>query len=144
MIARKIITLNTLFFNAVTRRDSTYANVSCGDFQLQLHAKGGYKYLLKQGNALSSIVQKQMRTKQFDYLKIQNKLPLAHINLTTGPNNMFMKILKRYGYKIGSANINMQASPSMGLMVALKYMISMRNLPKSIQFDLIWCRKITN
>ena len=102
-------------FNAVTRRDSTYANVSCGDFQLQLNAKGGYKYLLKQGNALSSIVQKQIRNKQFDYLQIQNKLPLAHINLTTGPNNMFMKILKRYGYKIGSANIDMQASPSMGL-----------------------------
>ena len=104
-----------IVFNGITRRDTTYANVYCGDFQLKLNAKGGYKYLLRKGNALSSIVQKQIRHKQFNYLEIQKRLPLVHINLTTGPNNMFMKILKRYGYKVGSANIDMQVSPSIGL-----------------------------
>ena len=106
---------NDVSFDAITRRDSTFASLDCGDFHLKIDAQGGYKRLMMQGNKLADVLLKQVAHKHLDQQKLQKILPIARLTINSGSNNVFMKVLKRYGYEVGKLNVDFQSDPYNGI-----------------------------
>lgn len=104
-----------MVFDVLTHRDTTHAVVDCGDFHLHAGAHGGYKSLLRVGSRLMSEVNDQMKARAIDQVRLRSKLPSAQIFLSSGVDNIFMKILNHYGYRCKKADINIDSSPLAGL-----------------------------
>ena len=47
-------------FNVLTNRDTTRAMVDCGDFYLNMNAKGGYEHLLSRFEKFGSLLSKEI------------------------------------------------------------------------------------
>ena len=99
----------------LTRRDTTHAIVDCGDFHLDMDASGGYRRLLRQTDALTAELQKQMKERYIDQSLLRSRLPNGRISLTTGRENFVMKMLSRLGYDVTTVNCEMTSSPVGGL-----------------------------
>lgn len=104
-----------IVLDAMTRRDTTYAKADCGDFHIELNARGEYRRLMKQGNLLWQEVGRQLKARHIDQERFRARLPQAHLYLTAGNDNMFVKMLRRYGCEWQAARINMTSSPVAGL-----------------------------
>ena len=104
-----------MVLDILTRRDSTHAVVDCGDFHLHANARGGYRRLLHVGNRLMAEVNRQMKARTIDQVYLRRKLPYAQVFLSSGVDNIFMKILNHYGYRCKQADINLDSSPLDGL-----------------------------
>ncbi|MBR1462998.1 MAG: translocation/assembly module TamB domain-containing protein [Prevotella sp.] len=118
--------------DVLTRRDTTHAVVDCGDFHLDMDASGGYKQLMKVGDNLISEVKKQLGEKHIDQLALRKRFPVARIDLQTGHDNFFSRMLERHGYLLEKADIHMTTSPRDGLNGQIK-MLSL--LADSVQLD---------
>lgn len=104
-----------LSLDLLTNRDTTTACLTCGDFDLDAHVKGGYENLIKEGNSLWREVSKQMENKYIDQLLLRKHLPTMSLYLKTGKDNAFCKILKRYGYDLANIFVDMNTSPLAGI-----------------------------
>lgn len=101
--------------DVITSRDTTHAIVDCGDFHLNMDAKGGYERLLKHGTSLTAELQKQLKNKYINQLRLRERLPLARIYLMSGKDNFFCRILKKYGYQLSNVFMDVTSSPVAGL-----------------------------
>ncbi len=99
----------------LTRRDTTHAVVDCGDFHLDMDASGGYRKLMRQADALTSELQRQVKEKYIDQSLLRQHLPHARVELTAGRENFLMKMASRLGYDMSAVNLNMVSSPTGGL-----------------------------
>ena len=104
-----------LSLDALTNRDTTTVCLTCGDFDLDAHVKGGYELLMKEGESLLAEVKKQMNDKYINQLLLRKHLPTMSLYLKTGKNNAFCKILKRYGYDLANIFVDMNTSPMAGI-----------------------------
>ncbi len=118
--------------DVLTRRDTTHAVVDCGDFHLDMDASGGYKQLMKVGDHLISEVKNQLREKHIDQMALRERFPVARIDLQTGSDNFFSRMLERQGYLFEKADIHMTTSPRDGLNGQIKMLSLMAD---SIQLD---------
>ena len=107
--------LGAILFNAFTNRDTTHAALNCGDFSLKLTAKGGYERLLHRGKSFWNEMEHQLKSKHINETRLRERLPLAGFYLQSGKNNLFMRILRRYGFDAGEASVNLTSSPQEGL-----------------------------
>lgn len=101
--------------DVITNADTTHAVVDCGDFHLNMNAKGGYEQLGKEGNNFFNELQRQLKEKYIDQTLLRNCLPTANVNLATGKNNLFVRILNRLGYSFNNLAMNVTSSPALGL-----------------------------
>ena len=101
--------------DVLTRRDTTHAVVSCGDFYLNADASGGYQQLLRHYDRLMANVQSQIKNRTIDQVALRERLPNARVQLTSGKNNFFCRLLKGEGYEFDEAQIDMRMSPAEGL-----------------------------
>jgi hypothetical protein len=101
--------------DVLTSRDTTHAVVDCGDFHLNMDSKGGYERLIKHGTSLVAELQKQLKDKYINQLRLRERLPLARIYLVSGKNNFFCRIMKKYGYQLNNIFMDMTSSPVAGL-----------------------------
>ena len=124
-----------------TRRDTTHAIVDCGDFHLNMDACGGYEQLMKQGNRLLAELQRQLKDKYIDQVRLRERLPNARIYLTSGKRNFFCRVLKKYGYELNSISMDMHSSPVAGLNGRME-IDSM--IVDSIQLDTVRLRLLSN
>ncbi|WP_092111824.1 translocation/assembly module TamB domain-containing protein [Prevotella sp. KH2C16] len=99
----------------LTTRDTTHAAVDCGDFHLRADARGGYEHLLRQTDKLAGELQKQLKGKIIDQVRIRERLPEARIYLTTGRDNFFCGLMRRQGYDLASLFVDLDSSPQTGL-----------------------------
>lgn len=99
----------------LTRRDTTHAVVNSGDFLLSVDGQGGYERLLKHMQAAYGEVQRQIKEKNIDQVRLREQLPLARLYVTTGRENALARMLKYYGYDFQSATCDMTSSPVTGL-----------------------------
>ena len=99
----------------LTRRDTTHAVVSTGDFMLDMDAQGGYKQLMKTGEKLASEVKRQLGERTIDQMALRQMFPLARIKLNSGTDNFFSRMLQRQGYAFKATDIDMYTSPTLGL-----------------------------
>ena len=95
-----------IVLDVLTRRDTTHAVVDCGDFHLDMDAKGGYQQLMKVGDLLLTEVNKQVKEKHIDQMALRRKFPTARIRLHTGNDNFFVRMLEREGYSFAKADID--------------------------------------
>lgn len=117
-----------------TARDTTYVDGHCGDFRLRLNGRYGYKRLLEQCNHFTAELTKELEDKRLNLTTLRQKLPLAHLYLTTGKENPLSRFLARAGYTFSEANIDLGASPFDGLNGEVA-VYKLRN--SSIQLDTI-------
>ncbi len=107
--------LGAMAVSLFTNRDTTHANLVCGDFALQMNSKGGYAYILNRGMGFWKELQHQLATKHLNEARLRERLPLANINLQSGRQNIFMRVLRKYGYSVGEMSADLHSSPVAGL-----------------------------
>lgn len=107
--------LGAMSVNLFTNRDTTHANLVCGDLALQMNSKGGYAYILNRGMGFWKELQHQLATKHLNEARLRERLPLANINLQSGRQNIFMRVLRKYGYSVGEMSADLHSSPVAGL-----------------------------
>lgn len=101
--------------DVLTRTDTTYAYVDCGDFHLNMNGQGGYKRLLKQVEKLSDEMSAQIKEKRIDEQQLKDLLPNMNLYLKTGKDNFFADILEETGYSFQNVLIDLTSSPHDGL-----------------------------
>lgn len=93
----------------------TQAIVNCADFQLDLNAKESYSRLFSRTDALKQEIVRQYKQHRIDHQQIRSILPQATIHLESGRDNIFMALLKNYGYEAKNINCDLNSSPGEGL-----------------------------
>ena len=101
--------------DVLTRRDTTRAVVRCGDFYLNLAARGGYESLMKTGNKVLAELKNQLANRVIRQTDLRHQLPTARVRLTSGTENFLARMLNRMGYGMKFADIDLTSSPVGGL-----------------------------
>lgn len=80
----------------LTRRDTTRADIHCGDFESLVTMRGGYEWLMRQANELSRVLNKQMSDYAFNQAEIRDALPKLNFYLRCGKENPISRFAKYY------------------------------------------------
>ena len=80
----------------MTRRDTTRAEIHCGDFESLVTAQGGYEWLMRQAGELSKLMEKQIKNNTIDQAALRMALPRLNFYLRCGKNNPIYRIIKYY------------------------------------------------
>lgn len=104
-----------LLVDALTRRDTTFAHITSGDFSLRLNASGGYKRLLRHSDEMMAEVHRQMEHKYIDQLKLRSFLPTMCVQLSVGQDNMFARAMNKFGVQLSNAFADIDTSPLEGI-----------------------------
>ena len=99
----------------LTDRDTTRALVDCGDFYLNMNAKGGYERLLNCGSALGNRLISDLKNRRIDYAGLRALLPAANIRMQAGENNIFSRYMNYCGYAFKGVDMDMTLSPVNGM-----------------------------
>ena len=102
-------------FNLLSTPDTTFLLAQSNDFSLNFNGKGGYERLLDQVYALTDEVTRQLKEKNIDQLVLRKKLPAAHLHFFSGKDNIVCDVLKKYGYGLERAYIDLASSPLDGV-----------------------------
>ena len=105
----------SLNIDMLTRIDTTWAQVQSGDFQLDLHAAGGYRRIAQQADALSAEVLSHIKNRVIDQTRLRSLLPELTVHLRSGSNNPIANFLRLQGVTFQSLDFNLDASPAKGL-----------------------------
>lgn len=103
-----------IVMDLLTTRDTTHAVVDCGDFHLLFDGQGGYERLIRQVEGFTTEFQAQLKDKMINQLKLREKLPVARIDLNSGKDNSFVRMLNSYGLQFARANMHLTSSPVNG------------------------------
>ena len=98
-----------------TRRDSTHANVTCGDFALRLDGSGSVEHILNRLSSIGVEAKKQRNERYIDHLRLRERLPELSVYLDAGKENIISRTARHYGYEFQDAYINMNTSPVKGI-----------------------------
>jgi len=104
-----------IVMDVFTRKDSTHAVVSSGDFNFRLDAHGGYDLLMKKGTYLKDEIGKQLSERYIDQVKLREYLPDMELCISAGKENFFSRTLRRFGYHFGMAHVDLNSSPGNGI-----------------------------
>ena len=111
---------DNIYANVLTRRDTTYAHLTCGDFLLRLNAHGGYKRLMRHADDLMAEAKSQAEHRVIDQLKLRSLLPDMSLVVSAGKDNAFCRALNHFDVKMANAYIDMATSPTAGINGILK------------------------
>lgn len=111
----KLYRPDDIVLDVLTNRDTTLTVVDCGDFHLNLHARGGYEDLLHVGKEIAEEVNRQYDARTIDQLSLRRRLPLASVRLTSGRENFIINMLRHYGITLHWLNLKMDTSPLAGI-----------------------------
>ena len=102
-------------FKAYTARDTTRLSMECGDFEVRMHAQGGYKRLIGKSQSFANELVKEINQRSLNFITLRSKLPLADLYLQTGDENPFGRLLEHNGYAFNNIDVNIKSSPLDGL-----------------------------
>ena len=98
-----------------TRRDTTHAAIACGDFALRLDGGADIEHLLEHFDEINKELEKQRSERYIDQLRLRQCLPELSVYLSAGKENVFSRMLKRFGYDFHNAYIDMAMEPHDGI-----------------------------
>ena len=98
-----------------TRRDSTHAALTSGDFALRLDGRGSIDHLLGHLNAVNKELEKQRDERYIDQLRLRARLPEVSLYVDAGRQNVFSRLMKRFGYDFHGAFVDLATSPTDGI-----------------------------
>jgi len=104
-----------IILDILTKPDTTYARVDCGDFHLDMNAGSGYKAMLTDVEQFTKELSNQIKDKHFSQAELKKKLPNANIYLASGRENFFLSLLEEEGFGFDRLLVNMNSSRTSGL-----------------------------
>lgn len=108
-------TPDDMHIDVITRRDTTRADVACGDFLLHTMFNSGYKQLTVIGNRLMKEIDRQVNGRIIDENAFRNKLPVACIRVKSGRENPVARMLGMLGYKYAMVDADIDVSSRSGI-----------------------------
>ena len=99
----------------LTNRNTTRAFVDCGDFYLNMNAKGGYEHLIGRGNAFANKLMSELKQRRIDYVALRQLLPETNIRLKAGKENIFSRFMNYCGYTFEAIDMDMRTSAATGM-----------------------------
>ena len=98
-----------------TRTDSTHAAVTSGDFALRLDGSGTVEHILGRLEAVGKETARQRSERYIDQLRIRERMPDLSLYVNSGRENVFARLMKRFGYDFHNAYVDMATSPVLGI-----------------------------
>lgn len=98
-----------------TRRDTTHAAVTCGDFALRLDGKGTIQHIISRFMAVGNEAMKQSKERYIDQMRLRERLPDFTLYFDAGRENVFSRTMRHFGYDFHNAFVDMATSPVGGL-----------------------------
>ena len=104
-----------IIIDMFTRRDSTHAALRSGDFALHLDGAGSIEHIMNRITEVSEELTKQRTERYIDQLRLRERFPEMVLFVSAGKNNVFSRMMKRFGYDFHNAFVDLEASPHNGL-----------------------------
>lgn len=105
-----------LNFRALTRPDSTHAQVKAGDLNLQLDGANGIEKLAQHTGILIQEIQQQLNGRTFNLKSIKELLPEIRLTLISGKDNPIVNYLQYVnGISMNQADVDIAISPLLGI-----------------------------
>ena len=98
-----------------TRRDSTHAAITSGDFALRIDGSGTVEHILAQLESVGRETERQRKERYIDQMRIRERMPDLTVYANAGRDNVFARLMKRFGYDFHNAYIDMATSPTLGI-----------------------------
>ena len=95
--------------------DSTHAAVTSGDFALRLDGGGSIEHILGHLTSVNMELEKQRNERYIDQLRLRDRLPEVSLYLDAGKQNVFSRMIKRFGYCFNNALVDLSTSPTEGI-----------------------------
>lgn len=111
----KVYRPDDIVMDILTRRDTTHAVVDCGDFHLDADASGGYKQLMAKSETLVKEMKSNTKKHQINHLVLRSYLPNAKVQVNSGSDNFFTRLLAQKGYTFDELDADLTSSPTEGL-----------------------------
>ena len=99
----------------MTNRDSTRAKLYCGDYQMDMRSKGGYKWLLGCSERIIKEMTREFKEKTIDQAQVRKLLPQMNLMIRSGKENPVYNFIKYKGFQFDTLYVNMTSSPETGL-----------------------------
>ncbi len=104
-----------LYLNLLAHPDTTYADISAGDFKLYFDGGDGYENLLKKTDLFMALLNRQVQQRRLDQDSIRLFLPEMTVDVTSGHDNPISSYLATLGYKFNDFRLHLNANPRIGL-----------------------------
>ena len=111
----RVYTPEDVLIRAFTRTDSTLAIVKSGDFDMMISASGGYEKLMRNGKGLLGEIGKQLKERYIDQVRLREYFPHMRFHFCAGRNNFFSRSLKKFGYDMKHAQMDLRSSSFDGI-----------------------------
>ncbi len=95
--------------------DSTYANISAGDFVLGLDGREGYENLLKKSQEFLAMADRQLQRRFLNQDSLKLFLPSMRLNVSSGKENPIANYMVASGYSFNDFRLTLDADPATGL-----------------------------
>ena len=104
-----------LDMNLLATSDTTYADISAGDFKLRLNGRDGYETLMKRGQEFITVANQQLKRRHLNQDSLRLFLPSATLSVVSGKDNPIYNYLATAGYKFEDLHLALDADPARGL-----------------------------
>ena len=104
-----------LDMNLLATPDTTYADISAGDFKLRLNGRNGYETLMKRSQEFITVANQQLKRRHLDQDSLRLFLPSATLSVVSGKDNPIYNYLATAGYKFEDLRLALDADPERGL-----------------------------
>ena len=105
----------SIALDVFTRRDTTHAAITCGDFALRLDAQGGLEHIMSCITRTGDEFVRQQQQRYIDQMRLRERLPRLTVFLDAGRQNVFCRTMRRFGYDFHNALVDMDMSPERGI-----------------------------
>lgn len=99
----------------LTRKDTTAADVHCGDFNMKFHSQGGYKKLMGCNDQFMAAVKRQFKERTIDQTELRRALPNMSLSLHCKDENPVYRVFKFYGMEFKNIQADMRTSKEEGI-----------------------------
>ena len=107
--------LDDIVMDVLTRRDTTSADIYCGDLEARLRAQGGYEWLLGCSDRLMKVIDKQMERQTIDQAELRTVFPRMNLYLRCGRENPIYNSLKYLDIDFNEIYANINTSREDGI-----------------------------
>ncbi len=104
-----------LAMNVLALPDTTYADISAGDFKLHLDGRDGYETLARKSMELMAATNEQLQRRHLNQDSLKTLLPRLTLNVTSGKENPVANYMAALGYSFHELDLNLNTDPTIGV-----------------------------
>ncbi len=104
-----------LALNVLAFPDTTYADISAGDFKLHLDGRDGYETLMEKSEEFMGVAVRQLQRRHLNQDSLKIFLPRVTLAVESGRENPVANYLAASGYSFDEMRLVLNADPEKGL-----------------------------